>query len=164
MTKRGTKTVHVATSIRIAMTAWPHKSGGGPHSLPNYSRNWTQMPLHPNVEHPPFLIHPHMKTFLVAQSVGILLTMQETWVRFWGQEDPLEKEMAAHSGILVFLPGKFHGQRSLMGYSPRCRLVVRPFPHLSIIINTPNATSSSLVLSKEQRFKDTTLNPPHRAM
>ena len=121
MTKRGTKTVHVATSIRIAMTAWPHKSGGGPHSLPNYSRNWTQTPLHPNVEHPPFLIHPHMKTFLVAQSVEILLTMQETWVRFWGQEDPLEKEMAAHSGILVFLPGKFHGQRSLMGYSPRCR-------------------------------------------
>ncbi|KAM7231060.1 hypothetical protein CapIbe_017505 [Capra ibex] len=32
-----------------------------------------------------------------------------------GQEDPLEKEMATHS---VFLPGKSHGQRSLMGYSP----------------------------------------------
>ena len=31
------------------------------------------------------------------------------------QEDPLEEEMAAHS---VFLPGKFHGQRSLAGYSP----------------------------------------------
>ena len=26
--------------------------------------------------------------------------MQETWVRFLGQEDPLEKEMAAHSSIL----------------------------------------------------------------
>jgi len=51
----------------------------------------------------------------------ILPTMQETCVRFWGQEDPLEKEMAAHSGILIFLPGKFHGQRSLEGYSPRCR-------------------------------------------
>ena len=29
---------------------------------------------------------------------------------------PLEKEMAAHS---IFLPGKPHGQRSLVGYSPR---------------------------------------------
>ena len=30
----------------------------------------------------------------------------------------LEKEMATHSSILVFLSGKFHGQRSLVGYSP----------------------------------------------
>ena len=30
-----------------------------------------------------------------------------------GQEDPLEKGMAAHS---VFLPGEPHGQRSLAGY------------------------------------------------
>ena len=28
-----------------------------------------------------------------------LLTMQETWVRFLGQEDPLQKEMATHSSI-----------------------------------------------------------------
>ena len=26
--------------------------------------------------------------------------MQETWVQFLGQEDPLEKEMATHSSIL----------------------------------------------------------------
>ena len=30
-------------------------------------------------------------------------------------EDPLEKEMAIHSNIL---PGKSHGQRNLVGYSP----------------------------------------------
>ena len=30
-------------------------------------------------------------------------------------EDPLEKGMATHSSILA---GKFHGQRSLAGYSP----------------------------------------------
>ena len=30
-----------------------------------------------------------------------------------GQEDPLEWQLAS-----VFLPGKFHGQRSLVGYSP----------------------------------------------
>ena len=39
----------------------------------------------------------------------------ETWISSLGQEDPLEKEMATHSSIL---PGKFHGQRSLEGYSP----------------------------------------------
>ena len=28
-----------------------------------------------------------------------LSAMQETWVRFLGQEDPLEKEMATHSSV-----------------------------------------------------------------
>ena len=28
--------------------------------------------------------------------------MQETWVRFLGQEDPLEKEMATHSSMLAW--------------------------------------------------------------
>ena len=32
-----------------------------------------------------------------------------------GKEDPLEKGMATCSSIL---PGEFHGQRSLAGYSP----------------------------------------------
>ena len=41
--------------------------------------------------------------------------MQETWVRFLHQEDPLEEEMATYS---VFLPGESHGQRSLVSYSP----------------------------------------------
>ena len=40
--------------------------------------------------------------------------MQETQVRSLGWEDPLEKEMQP---TLVFLPGKTHGQRSLVGYS-----------------------------------------------
>ena len=44
-----------------------------------------------------------------------LSAKQEMRVRFQGQEDPLEKEMAAHSSILA---GKSHGQRSLVGYSP----------------------------------------------
>ena len=41
--------------------------------------------------------------------------MQETWVQFLGQEDPLEKETTTHP---VFLAGESHGQRSLAGYSP----------------------------------------------
>ena len=33
-------------------------------------------------------------------------TMQETWVRFLGREDPLEKGMATHSSILAW---RVHG-------------------------------------------------------
>ena len=40
---------------------------------------------------------------------------KETRVRSLGLEDPLEKELAPTP---VFLPGKFHRQRSLVGYSP----------------------------------------------
>ena len=38
---------------------------------------------------------------LRAQFVNHLPAMQETQVQFLSQEDPLEKEMAAHSRILV---------------------------------------------------------------
>ena len=37
---------------------------------------------------------------LIAQLVKNLPAMQETWVQSLGREDPLEKEMAAHSSIL----------------------------------------------------------------
>ena len=53
------------------------------------------------------------RTSLVAQTVKHLSTMWETRVRSLGREDPLEKEMAIHSSTL--LPGKSHGQRSLVG-------------------------------------------------
>ena len=39
---------------------------------------------------------------LVAQKVKCLPAMQETWVRFLGWEDPLEKEMAIHSSTLAW--------------------------------------------------------------
>ena len=38
---------------------------------------------------------------LVAQRLKHLPAMRETWVRSLGREDPLEKEMATHSSILV---------------------------------------------------------------
>ena len=41
--------------------------------------------------------------------------MQEKWVEFLDWGDPLEKELATHTGILAW---KSHGQRSLVGYSP----------------------------------------------
>ena len=37
---------------------------------------------------------------LVAQSIKHPPAVQETWVRFLGWEDPLEKDMATHSSIL----------------------------------------------------------------
>ena len=52
------------------------------------------------------------RSSLIAHLVKNLPVMQETWVRSLGQEDPLEKEMTAHSS------GESHGQRRLAGYSP----------------------------------------------
>ena len=52
---------------------------------------------------------------LVAQMVKRLPVVWETWVQSLGQEDPLEQEMAPTP---VLLPGKFHGQRSLVGNRP----------------------------------------------
>ena len=54
-------------------------------------------------------------TSLVAQVVKCLSTMWETQVLSLSWEDPLEKEMAIHSSVLA---GEFHGQSSLVGYSP----------------------------------------------
>ena len=39
---------------------------------------------------------------LVAQRVKSLPAMWETWVRSLGQEHPLKKEMATHSGTLAW--------------------------------------------------------------
>ena len=41
-------------------------------------------------------------TSLVAQMVKRLPTMRDTQVQSLGQEDPLEKEMAAHPSILAW--------------------------------------------------------------
>ena len=51
----------------------------------------------------------------MSQRVKRLLVMQETWVQSLGQEDPQEKE---RQPTPVLLPGKFHGWRSLVSYSP----------------------------------------------
>ena len=58
---------------------------------------------------------------LVAQLVKNLPAMQETWVGSLGVEDPLEKEMETHSSLLYspFQYGESHGQRCLVGYSPK---------------------------------------------
>ena len=56
----------------------------------------------------------------MAHMVKNLPVMQETQVQYLGWKDPLEKELATHS---VLLPGEFHGQRNLVGYSSwNCRV------------------------------------------
>ena len=44
----------------------------------------------------------YARASLVAQLVKNLPEMEETWVWSMGSEDPLEKEMATHSSILVW--------------------------------------------------------------
>ena len=53
----------------------------------------------------------------MAQRLKRLPAMLETWVRFLGQEDPLEKEMATHSSILAWkIPWtEEHGRLQSMG-------------------------------------------------
>ena len=52
---------------------------------------------------------------LVAQMVKNLPARWGTQVQSLDQKDALEKEMTT---TLVLLPGEFHGQRNLLGYSP----------------------------------------------
>ena len=52
---------------------------------------------------------------MVAQMVKNLPSVQETWVRSLGQEDPPEKEMATHSRNLTW---RIPWTEELMGYSP----------------------------------------------
>ena len=40
--------------------------------------------------------------FLVAQMIKSLPVMSETWVRYLGQEDPLQESMATHPSILAW--------------------------------------------------------------
>ena len=52
---------------------------------------------------------------MVAQTVKKLLAMQETLILPLVRKIPWRKERLPTP---VFLPGEFHGQRSLVGYSP----------------------------------------------
>ena len=57
-----------------------------------------------------------LRGFLGGSDGKYLPAMKETWIRFLGQEDPLEKGMATHSNILAW---KIQARpRSLAGYSP----------------------------------------------
>ena len=52
---------------------------------------------------------------LVAQRVKCVLALQETWVLSLGRKIPWRRKWQPTP---VFLPGKSHGRRILVGYSP----------------------------------------------
>ena len=74
--------------------------------------------------------------------------MQETRVRSSDQEDAPEKGMATTP---VILPGEFHGQRSLVGYSPlghkQLDTTERLTPHLINMMSLELVTGSINVRS-----------------
>ena len=57
----------------------------------------------------------HRDITAMAQTMKNLPAVQETQVQSLGWEDPWGREWQPTP---VFLPGEFHGQRSLAGYSP----------------------------------------------
>ena len=64
-------------------------------------------------DEPPGKIYkPRIIQLLVAQMVNNLPAMQETRFNPWVEKIPWRREW---QHTLVFLPGEFHGQRSLMG-------------------------------------------------
>ena len=78
-------------------------------SIPPWRMPWTEEPGGPQSMGSQRVGYTHTHTHtcdnfqasLVAQTVMNLSAMQGAWVRFLGQEDPLEKEMATHSCILA---------------------------------------------------------------
>ena len=61
-----------------------------------------------------------LRASLVAQTVKNLSLMQETQLSPWVGKIPWRREWLPTP---VFLPGEFHGQRNLVGYSPWGRRV-----------------------------------------
>ena len=45
---------------------------------------------------------PCFLVYVIVQTVKNPSTVQETWILFPGQEDPLEKGMATHSSIIAW--------------------------------------------------------------
>ena len=112
-----------------------------------------------------FTIYLSPATYLVAQTVKRLPTMRETRVQSLGREDLLEKEMATHSSIL---PGKSHGQRSLVGYSPWSRKELGTTEQLTLLngdrglvhnTSSPGKSQSSSVIIEIHVCRECSLNP-----
>ena len=82
--------------------------------------------------------------------------MQETWVQFLGWEDPLEKGMATHSSILVWIipwtekPGRLQSMGVTKSWTQLSDLItrtminyIRGFPGSSVIKNLPANVGAS---------------------
>ena len=86
----------------------------------------------------------HYLKYLVAQRVKRLPAMRETWVWSLGWEDPWRKRWQPTPVLLL---GKFHGQRSLVDYSPwghkesdmTKQLHLNTWHYLEIVISAPES-------------------------
>ena len=77
--------------------------------------------------------------------------MWETWVRPLGQEDS-----PGEGNGNPLLPGKFHGQRSLVGYSPRSRMRLSSFTKKTKILYIKELFSRFLLSSGELSINEKT--------
>ena len=114
-------------SMEKSILSWRKFSSSLKHSLFDYCSSWKRDPHSWEVKkfwfwsvtpRPVWLMEENkgeVKASLVAQLIKKLPVMQDTWVQSLDQEDPLEEEWKP---ILVFLPGKSHGQKNLSRYSP----------------------------------------------
>ena len=83
--------------------------------------------------------------------------MQETQVQFLGQEDPWSKKQQPAP---IFSCEKFHGQRSLAGYSPWGRKEPDKTEQLTTHTNIHTHTLSvSPIKETEVNVKDSVYNP-----
>ena len=103
---------NVAPMLRYASNATTSVKSSLRSSNTNWAPSVFPKPLEINLSYLCTLL-----ASLLAQILKNLPAMQEIWVRSLGQDDPLEEGMTP---TLVFLPGEFHGQKSLAGYSPWC--------------------------------------------
>ena len=76
-----------------------------PWTTHGLAKNWTRLSN----------VHVHVLTSLVAQTVKNLPVMRDTQVQSLCREGPWKRKWKP---TLVFLPGKPHGHRSLLGCSP----------------------------------------------
>ena len=78
-----------------------------------------------------------------------LLAIQERRVQSSGWEDPLEKEVATHYGILAW---EAHGQRSLVGYSSRGRKESDTTKYLTLS-HSLNSANAVIIHINKSRLK-----------
>ena len=80
--------------LKIWIFTWKHSTVGYRQVIPIFKN------ILPTEQNTPGLCH--LGASLGVQMVNNLPAIQETWVRFLGQEDPLAKKMAAHSSVLAW--------------------------------------------------------------
>ena len=85
--------------------------------------------------------------FLVAQRVKCLPVTHKTWVRSLGWEDPQRRKWQP---TLVLLPGKSHGRRNLVGYSPWGRKRVRHYWATSLSLGFPAAQTVKILHAMQE--------------